>query len=108
MRRLARLLAGASAGVGLAGGALLLRRRSAGRGGAGDDAALVTRVTTLLAATTESSAEIAVSARRGVVTLRGEVDRLIEIAVLEAAVREQPGVKDVENLLRLRVRTPAR
>lgn len=46
---------------------------------------------------------IAVRAHRGVVTLRGEVDDMVDISRYEAAVRSIPGVHDVDNLLRLRL-----
>jgi hypothetical protein len=39
----------------------------------------------------------------GVVTLRGEVEEMGDIARYEAAVRALPGVVDVDNLIRLRV-----
>jgi len=107
VKRFARLLVGGLAGAGLAGGAVVARRWSRRRGPGVAEAALVERIRDLLSASTEAGSEIAVTARRGVVSLRGEVDRLIDIAMLEAAVREQPGVVDVDNLLRLRARAPA-
>lgn len=39
----------------------------------------------------------------GVVTIRGEVDRMDDIHAFDAIVRAVPGVADVDNLLRLRV-----
>lgn len=44
---------------------------------------------------------VAVDCRGGVVTLRGLVDWPAELAAAERAVRTQPGVLDVVNLLRL-------
>jgi osmotically-inducible protein OsmY len=46
-----------------------------------------------------------IRANRGVVTLRGEVDELTDITRFDAAVREVGDVVDVDNLLRLRMRS---
>jgi len=51
----------------------------------------------------DASAALLVRADDGVVTLRGEVDEMGDIARYEAAVLSVPGVTDVHNLLRLRV-----
>ena len=51
----------------------------------------------------EPADELTVKARRGVVTLRGEVADIDDIARYDAAVRSIPGVLDVDNLLRLRL-----
>ncbi len=51
----------------------------------------------------EAAEQITVRSARGVVTLRGEVDDIADIARYEAAVRGLPGVVDVDNLLRLRL-----
>ncbi|MBV9101211.1 MAG: BON domain-containing protein [Candidatus Dormibacteraeota bacterium] len=49
------------------------------------------------------AALVAVKEERGVVTLRGEVEDIEDIARYEAAARDIPGVRDVDNLLRLRI-----
>ena len=51
----------------------------------------------------DASAALLVRADDGVVTLRGEVDEMGDIARYEEAVRSVPGVTDVHNLLRLRL-----
>ena len=51
----------------------------------------------------EPADELTVKARRGVVTLRGEVADIDDIARYDAAVRSILGVLDVDNLLRLRL-----
>lgn len=47
--------------------------------------------------------EVSLRVHQGVLTIRGEVDRLDEIGEFDAAVRQVPGVLDVDNLLRLRL-----
>ena len=51
----------------------------------------------------EPAEAITVRAHDGVVTLRGEVDDMADISRYEAAIRTIPGVRDVDNLLRLRL-----
>jgi len=51
----------------------------------------------------EPADELTVKARRGILTLRGEVADIDDIARYDAAVRSIPGVVDVDNLLRLRL-----
>lgn len=75
-------------------------RRSAAR----ESDELAARVRLALQVTFGAEAEgVAVRQERQVVTLRGEVDDIEDIARYEAAVRDVPGVQDVDNLLRLRV-----
>jgi osmotically-inducible protein OsmY len=94
--RLIKLTAGA-AGAGLAiAAAVLLRRRS--------PEAVADRARLALdAAFGAAAGAILVRAERGVVTLRGEVDQMGDISRYEAAIRAVPGVRDVDNLLRLRL-----
>ena len=49
------------------------------------------------------AADITIRVQSGVVSLRGEVDHLRDITRLEAAVRAVPGVREVDNLIRLRL-----
>ena len=87
----------AAAGAGLAvAAALLWGRRNTG--------AVAERAAQALeAAVGESARAILVRAERGVVTLRGEVDEMGDIARYESVVRSVAGVRDVDNLLRLRL-----
>jgi osmotically-inducible protein OsmY len=87
----------AAAGAGLAiAAALLWGRRNS-------DATADRVAQALEAAVGESARAILVRAEQGVVTLRGEVDEMGDIARYEAVVRSVPGVRDVDNLLRLRL-----
>ena len=64
---------------------------------------LAARVRLALQVTFGAEADaIAVKQLDGVVTLRGEVDDIEDIARYEMAVRDIPGVQEVDNLLRLR------
>lgn len=47
--------------------------------------------------------DLSIRTHDGLVTIRGEVDRMDDINAYEAVVRSVPGVVDVDNLLRLRV-----
>jgi len=49
------------------------------------------------------AAAIAIRSDDGIVTLRGEVDEMADIAAYEQAVRSLPGVVGVDNLIRLRL-----
>ena len=64
----------------------------------GDDIGLVDAVRGALEV--KGAPTVAVTAHRGIVTLRGEVDDLDDIDSLEAAARTA-GARDVNNLLRL-------
>jgi len=52
--------------------------------------------------------QLSVRAERGVVRIRGEVDDIADIGRYESIVRAVSGVRDVDNLLRVRVMDPAR
>ena len=96
MARLIKLTV-AAAGAGLAvAAALLWGRRN-------QDAVAERVAQALEAAVGEAASTLLVRAERGVVTLRGEVDEMGDIAGYEAVVRSVPGVRDVDNLLRLRL-----
>jgi osmotically-inducible protein OsmY len=85
----------------LVGSVIEAPRRSDERG---SDAQLATDARlSLKVAFGEPADELTVKARRGVVTLRGEVADIDDIARYDAAVRSIPGVLDVDNLLRLRL-----
>jgi osmotically-inducible protein OsmY len=65
---------------------------------------LAAQVRAALDASVDSeAAAIAIRVQAGVVSLRGEVEDLRDISRLEAAVRAVPGVREVDNLLRLRL-----
>jgi len=102
MRKFGKPVAGALAGAGVM---MLVGRRVRARNDV--DPALIESVRTALAAAGDAGPGIAVTSRRGTVTLRGEVDQLVDIAAYEAVAREQPGVIDVDNLLRLRTPSAA-
>jgi hypothetical protein len=77
---------------------LLVRRRADPLGG---------RVRVALQAVHDDFESIDVRAERGIVTLRGEVDDIRDIGRLEAVARAVPGVRDVDNLLRLQLTASA-
>jgi hypothetical protein len=56
----------------------------------------------------DAAAAVTVRATRGVVTMRGEVEDIDHIDGYEQTLRSVPGVKDVDNLLRLRLIGSAR
>jgi len=67
-----------------------------------DDATLVDKVeSAIFRDPAVPKGRININAERGRVVLRGEVDQSEQISALEAAARQVPGVKDVENLLHL-------
>jgi hypothetical protein len=67
-----------------------------------DDATLVDKVeSAVFRDPTVPKGRININAERGRVVLRGEVDQPEQISALDAAVRQVPGVTDVENLLHL-------
>lgn len=69
-----------------------------------DDAALAGRVRLALEMGIGAGAEqLTVSTERGLVRVRGEVEDIVDIARYEALVRTVAGVRDVDNLLRVRV-----
>jgi osmotically-inducible protein OsmY len=79
-----------------------VRRRTPNDTSEVDDATLVDKVESeIFRDPTAPKGRININAERGRVVLRGEVDQPEQISALEAAVREVPGVKDVENLLHL-------
>ena len=85
----------------LVGSVIEAPRRSAERG---SDAQLAADARlSLKEAFGEPADELTVKARRGIVTLRGEVADIDDIARYDGAVRSIPGVVDVDNLLRLRL-----
>ena len=94
-RRIKLAVASAGAGVAIAAAVLWRRRKT--------DAVAERAVQALEAAAGEATRAIVVRAERGVVTLRGEVEEMGDIARYEAVVRSVPGVSDVDNLLRLRL-----
>ena len=51
----------------------------------------------------DGAGHLSVAVDRGVVGIRGEVDDISDIDRYEAVVRGVPGVRDVDNLLRVRV-----
>ena len=126
MTRIVKLAAAAIGTAGALAGAALLHPRSrrvarptgavtatiTDLSGAGDqrprrrraaDDSLLGMVRSVLAQDFGSASEgVTVRVQHGVVTLRGEVDHIDDIAVYEAVVRDVPGVADVDNLLRLR------
>jgi hypothetical protein len=61
------------------------------------------RARLVLQAAYDDAESLSVKAEDGVITLRGEVDDINDIARLEAIVRTVPGVAEVNNLLRLRL-----
>lgn len=99
MRRLVRRAAApAAAAVILAAPVIVRRCRRPRR----SDAAVAEAVAGMLRSAYGTRAEdFAVRVRRGSVTMRGEVLTLDEIGMLEARVRMIPGVRDVDNLVRL-------
>ena len=67
-----------------------------------DDATLVDKVeSAIFRDPAVPKGRININAERGRVVLRGEVDQSEQISALDAAARQVPGVKDVENLLHL-------
>jgi len=67
-----------------------------------DDATLVDKVeSAIFRDPAVPKGRININAERGRVVLRGEVDQSEQIGALDAAARQVPGVKDVENLLHL-------
>jgi len=67
-----------------------------------DDATLVDKVeSAIFRDPAVPKGRITINAERGRVVLRGEVDQSEQISALDAAARQVPGVKDVENLLHL-------
>ncbi len=56
----------------------------------------------LEAACGEAAARLTIKSDHGVVTLRGEVEHIDDIASYDNVVRAVAGVRDVDNLLRLR------
>jgi osmotically-inducible protein OsmY len=61
------------------------------------------RVRLALEAAYDGAEALTVRSERGMVSLRGEVSDLDDIERLEAVVRAVPGVRDVDNLLRLQL-----
>lgn len=86
--------------AGIRGSIRVLRWDRAGRG---DMAVLETARAVLTAALGDDADEISLRVHDGVVTIRGEVERLDDIDAYEHIVRSAPGVLDVDNLLRLRL-----
>ena len=69
-----------------------------------DDAALAGRARLALQMGVGTGAEhLSICAERGVVRIRGEVDDIADIGRYETVVRAVSGVRDVDNLLRVRV-----
>lgn len=73
------------------------------RPGRGDVAILETTRAALTTALGDDADELSLRIRDGVVTIRGEVERLDDIVTYETIVRRVSGVVDVDNLLRLRI-----
>ena len=100
MSRITRIAAAATGAVAAIAASIfvpfVMRRRRADPLGA--------RVRLVLQAVYDDAEAIGVRADQGVVTLRGEVNDIRDIARLEAVVRAIPGVRDVDNLLRLQLR----
>jgi osmotically-inducible protein OsmY len=72
-----------------------------------NDATLIARVQSIVFRDPAIAKDrVNVNAEHGIVVLRGELDRPAQIAELEAAVREVPGVREVENLLHIRGTPP--
>ena len=51
----------------------------------------------------QASEDVEVRSHRGLITLRGEVGTIDDIDGYEYVVRQVPGVRDVDNLLRMRL-----
>ncbi|HET8892814.1 MAG TPA: BON domain-containing protein, partial [Gaiellaceae bacterium] len=66
-------------------------------------AILETTRAALTTALGDDADELSLRIRDGVVTIRGEVERLDDIVTYETIVRRVSGVVDVDNLLRLRI-----
>ncbi|MFN2582031.1 MAG: BON domain-containing protein [Candidatus Dormibacteria bacterium] len=78
--------------------------RVAGRDQPHDDAAVAMLAQQALAVAFGPAADaMSIRADRGVLTLRGEVEHIDDIAGYEYVARQVPGVRDVDNLLRLRL-----
>jgi BON domain-containing protein len=102
VRRILKIAAAiAAAGLTLAT-ALLLFPRMRARRRTGPDLSAIARGE-LEAAFGEAAGAIQVRAEDGIVTLRGEVDEMGDIARYESVVRAIPGVAEVDNLIRLRL-----
>ena len=111
MNRIVKLAAAAIGTAGAVGGAVLIDARSSAgrrlRRQSGEP--LAGRVqAALVDVFGDPTDALTIRASRGIVTLRGEVDDIADIADYEAVVRRIAGVQDVDNLLRLRLVGSAR
>lgn len=72
--------------------------------GTGEEAAVLARTRATLDTAIGGAADgLSLRLHGGTLTIRGEVDRLDDIDLYETVVRRVPGVREVDNLLRLKL-----